>query len=496
MRAKQGLLVLLIASAVMLAIGIGPRIGGKAYALPAPEERVPAGVTVPYPGRLDDEAGQPVTDGTYDFAFDLYASEIGGEPLWSEVQEGVMVQAGAFITSLGSASPIPAATLAGETRWLAVGVREAGEAGFTALTPRQRLSAGAPAAPDSPSAGAACEHDHWGEWWEGTDDVWGLYVSSPYGYGLWGNASISETAGVAGTNNWGDGVLGSSVFGSGVCGRSGEGPGVHGESAEGPAVHADGEGSGNALYASMAEEGSGDAVYAAQYGTGRAGFFGINNASNSQDALYATTSGAGRAGFFGISNASNGQPALYVTASGTGLAAYFDGDIHADNVSFSQLATFGINASEGALEAGDIVSVRGVRASELDNAAVLMEVGPAQPGETVIGVVQGRAELDAGEGSGSGEIAPRLLPREGAAEPGEHVTIITYGLAQVRADPASGPITAGTLLAASAAGQARALRTVEVDGVLLAESVSTVGVALEGTTAEGLIWVLVSPTAH
>jgi hypothetical protein len=137
------------------------------------------GTTIPYAGRLDNGAGQPVAEGAYDFTFALYAAEAGGEPLWSEVQAGVTVKGGAFSVSLGSVTPIPPALLDGQNLWLAVGVRGPGEAGFTALTPRQRVSAAAPA------ANAACPHDHFGELWSGSTASDGLWIyNSGTGDGL------------------------------------------------------------------------------------------------------------------------------------------------------------------------------------------------------------------------------------------------------------------------------------------------------------------------
>lgn len=59
MSTKRVLLVILVASAVVLAVEVGSRVAGGAYALPSAQEPDPAGVTVPYPGRLADEAGLP-----------------------------------------------------------------------------------------------------------------------------------------------------------------------------------------------------------------------------------------------------------------------------------------------------------------------------------------------------------------------------------------------------------------------------------------------------
>ncbi len=196
MSTKRALLVVLVASGVMLAVGVGPRLAGNAYALPPVQEPDPTGVTIPYPGRLAADAGQPVADGAYDFTFALYDAETDGEPLWSEVQEGVAVQEGAFNVLLGSVNGIPVETLNGSERWLAVGVRGPGESDFTALTPRQRLSAASRVAPASPAApaltGMTCPHTHEGETWSATGGTTGLNLFSQGGYALegWSSGNI------------------------------------------------------------------------------------------------------------------------------------------------------------------------------------------------------------------------------------------------------------------------------------------------------------------
>jgi len=107
MSIRRVLVVAVVASALLLAVGLGPQATGTARALPPVQTPGPTGAAIPYPGRLTDEAGQAVADGAYDFTFALYGSETGGEPLWTEAQEGVMVQGGAFTALLGSVTPIP-----------------------------------------------------------------------------------------------------------------------------------------------------------------------------------------------------------------------------------------------------------------------------------------------------------------------------------------------------------------------------------------------------
>jgi len=216
MSVKRGLLVALVASAVMLAVGVGPQIVGGAQALPPIQEPDPPGLTIPYPGRLDGESGQPVADGDYDFTFALYNAPTGGEPLWSEAQENVAVQEGAFNTLMGSVNNIPIKALTGGEIWLAVAVRGPGEAEFTALTPRQQLGAASPASPTVLGDGGSCPHSHWGETWEG-DTGW-LTLR---------NTSTGNEAMLPG---WLSGVYGHSETWAGVHGQSTNNIGVYGQS--------------------------------------------------------------------------------------------------------------------------------------------------------------------------------------------------------------------------------------------------------------------------
>ena len=122
-----------------------------------------------------------------------------------------------------------------------------------------------------------------------------------------------------------------------------------------------------------------------------------------------------------------------------------------------------------------------------------MEVSQASSGQGVVGVVQGKAELVSEDEPRPDEIGQRLIPRDGQAEPGEYVTIIIYGPVQVRASETSAVIEPGAKLAVSEIGLARALQSVEIDGVRLAESAPAIGIALSAADENGLVWVLVNP---
>jgi hypothetical protein len=234
MCAKRIMLLVVVSSVVMLALGGGPRtnaapqsVGGwaadDARALSVAQAPEPPGVTIPYPGHLARGDGQPVPEGAYGLAFALYDAESGGEPLWSEMQESVLVgKDGTFFASLGSVNAMPDIVLKGDTLWLSVAVRGPGEAAFTALTPRQSLSAVAPNGPASLNNGAACPHDHFGEKWSGRGAYYGLAVQ---------NADTDGQAlvGIADNGTMAMGVFGGSENGVGVRGDSGNGIGVLGQ---------------------------------------------------------------------------------------------------------------------------------------------------------------------------------------------------------------------------------------------------------------------------
>ena len=216
MSVRKRVLVIVLASALLLAVGFGPSVGHPARALPESSAE-PARATIPYAGRLSNDAGQPVAEGVYDFTFTLYDTVAGGDPLWSEVQHGVVVSKGEFLTSLGRVEPIPATALSGQNRWLAVSVRGPGEAAFTTLAPRQRLDT---LSPSSATASAACPHDHLGELWTGNysnaafrltnlgtgDGIRVVNQSTLYNYAAVYAATYSSGTGVFGHSDSGSGV--------------------------------------------------------------------------------------------------------------------------------------------------------------------------------------------------------------------------------------------------------------------------------------------------
>jgi len=213
------------------------------------------------------------------------------------------------------------------------------------------------------------------------------------------------------------------------------------------------------------------------------------------------------AGIDGVRVGSAGQNGVYVgSASNNGVdvaganyGGYFVGNIFVTGNCIGCLqANFAVNAGQQTLEVGDVVSVQSVASTDFDAGATVWQVTQAQSGQTVGGVVAGRAELVTEEEHRPTESGRRLVPREGTAQPGEYVTIVYSGPMKVKVAPGESTITAGTRLTAAANGSVRQLSTMKVQlaggqGTAdMLESAPVIGVALEAPK-DGMVWVLVNP---
>lgn len=324
MSTNKLLFTILAVGAVLLALGLGAKLAGAQYPAQAPA----SGITIPYSGRLSDETGRAVTDGAYAFVFTLYSDETGGELLWTETQEGVMVQGGAFAVLLGSANAIPAEALEGEKLWLAVAVRGPGEADFTALSPRQRVSALSSVASSAPASGMACPHDHWGETWSGSGN--GLALVSSDGNGVVGRATAAsgEVYGVYGRSD--------STGGMGVMGRAaatnGENYGVYGrsDSASGTGVYGKATATSGYTYGVYGQSNSTDGYGVFGYATATSGaprgVYGQSDSPNGYGVFgYATATSGLNAGVYGRSSSGDGYGVFGHSPSGIAIGALSGG---------------------------------------------------------------------------------------------------------------------------------------------------------------------------
>ncbi len=150
------------------------------------------------------------------------------------------------------------------------------------------------------------------------------------------------------------------------------------------------------------------------------------------------------------------------------------------------------------LQPGDVVSIQSIVSSDFDIGSVLWQVVPAEAGQTIVGVVKGRAEIDVAKEPRPGQSGRRLVPREGEAQPGEYVTIVYSGPMQVSVAADETGIVAGTRLTAAANGAVRPQGTIRVqlaDGegtATMPDNAPVLGVALEAPK-DGMVWVLVNP---
>ena len=169
------------------------------------------------------------------------------------------------------------------------------------------------------------------------------------------------------------------------------------------------------------------------------------------------------------------------TADAGGNYALFTVDnIEAGTVTAAAVTLVAKVGEGAALEVGDVVSVLGLAPALPDGATTLAQVsvavGPDPAG--LAGVVASRMLWQVAPGK-EDEGAMALQPVEGAAKPGEYVSIIVLGIAQVKVDPAANIVAGQRLTVSDLAGQARALRTRTIDGMVVAEGAPSIGVALE-----------------
>jgi hypothetical protein len=186
------------------------------------------------------------------------------------------------------------------------------------------------------------------------------------------------------------------------------------------------------------------------------------------------------------------SPGVYANSGGT-YSGYFRDSIHVDgSVDTTALVQLGVNQDSAPLETGDLVAVAGLGSPLAGTETPLLRVRRAASGDTAIGVVQARARVLSG--TRDGERLESAQQAEGPAAAGEHLFIVVFGMAEVKIDASAGDIAVGQrLTVAEWPGQARALRTETLNGMLVIEGSPVIGVALaEPTTGADTIPVFVT----
>ena len=297
--------------------------------------------TINFQGYLADSGGTPV-NGTVQMQFKLYSSQsVTATPLWSETHQSVQVADGRYSVVLGNGSPTPVPINLPFDMPYYLGIKVGSDA---EMTPRLALTS-------MGYAFRAAQADSINS--QTTITATNAIVSTvPTGMAplqvtsttMVPNLNVEMVGGMHATDfvaKTGDSMTGSLAVsastGNAVTGSTtGSGSAgyfeINNASNSSIALQATTNGSGPAVYG--LNTGSGNGVSGTASGTaGRGGWFRIINAANTADAVGAittgtgnaisgSTTGSGSAGYFEINNASNSSIALQATTNGGGPAVY------------------------------------------------------------------------------------------------------------------------------------------------------------------------------
>ena len=386
------------------------------------------GAVVPIQGRLTDASGQPL-DGGQTVTARLYGASTGGTALCSDT-DTVSVDNGLFNMYLDGSNGCTASEIDGKKLYLGITVGSDPE-----MTPRQ-----------------------------------GIYPV-PYAWSLRPGAIISDTTSnaILHIENWHTSGRGLRAY---AMATSGENYGVVGASRSS-------SGYGGYFYNTAAGDGVKGEGWFGVYGDGTSA--GVRGLSGSGWGVYGLSTNGDGVG--GATLAADHNYGLYTSDNLYSL------NYHSSGAQMQVVR----NAGQTALEPGDVVVFAGVEPGD----PPLIEVAPATAAHStaVAGVVHSRYNLtavamDPEQGIRAGlEVTPA-----GPAAPGEHLLIVIQGPAQVKASALAGAIQPGDLLStAGPAGQAAKAGQVSLEGVETARPGTVLGKALEPLeTGDRLIYVFVT----
>ena len=499
MQAKKLTLVVSTLTLMLLAAGIAGVSPHQAFSSSAPaaaiaNAAVASGIT--YQGRLTDPDGTRLT-GTYTMRFVVYDAAAAGTALWDSGDQDVAVEDGLFTIALD----VDQSDFNGQALWLSINVdaqtlsprQEILPAPYAlGLRPGVNIHGDALAATDALIAGyaeatgaafygdamngAAIVGDSNGSYgvWGQSVDSWGGYFTSENGYGV----RVSTT----GTDHYDHGAHITSVGGYGVYAQSTGNQGVRAEAGD--------------ITGIVPPLGP---VGVAGIGQGR----GVSGASQSGVGVYGSS--ASNYGVWGQSEDHRG-----VTGR-TGRSDHNYGIYTPDNLFAGNTTVMGSamqvmqNNGPASLSPGDVVVFSGVtQIATLDNAPVAQVSAASTANSTAVaGVVASRFNIEAVDPDlENTDFATREnmeITPAGSAEPGEYVLVVVQGLAQVKVNQVgSNTIVPGDLLATSAtAGTADHATTFSINGVETTVPGTVFAKALEavedtGDDTQGMIYVYVT----
>lgn len=478
---------------LLLLVGAAGAIPNRLASSPtALEAAVASGIS--YQGRLTDSGGAPL-NGDYTMRFIVYNDAAAGSALWDSGNLNITVENGLFNVKLG----VDQADFDGRALWLSIIVD-----GQT-LSPRQEIlpapyalslrpgadivgeaisAADAVLAGYAPATGTALYADANGGAgifgdsensygvWGASNDSWGGYFTSAGGYGL-----RVDTSGAA---HFDHGAYVTSSGGYGVYAQSAQNQGVRGEA-------------GN--------------VTGIPQPLGTVGVVGIGA---NRGTYGASGSGVGSYGASSSNYGVWGQSASWRGVTGrTDLASNNYGLYTPDNLYSLNINLAGAimqvmqNGGSEPLSPGDVVVFSGINraVTAVDGPIVQVSTVKKANHTAVAGVVYSRfnlaaidPELEAPDDSMPGEMATMEVTPAGSALPGEYVLVVVQGPAEVRIGPGQGGIRPGDLLATgSAAGSAGKAATVTMNGVETAVPGAVFAKALESVDGlQEIIYVYVT----
>ncbi|HNT26429.1 MAG TPA: hypothetical protein PKM21_18830 [Anaerolineales bacterium] len=426
------------------------------------------GTAFTYQGYLTD-AGKEA-DGSYDLRFRLYDASGAGTQVGATVTlENFVVNDGLFNVKLN----FGVSAFGGGARWLQIDVRPGASTGtFTALSPRQELTP-APYALGMPNVYTDESLNFVGigrNFRISNNEVFGVrYVGNANQYG----GMYVETSNAAGWPFYGYATNGAfrawtyydgstsdwNLYNAGLRLKVPDTGGLRiGPSADYSLVISDTTGSDG-----IRVLGTGDD--AIQLGS---------SPSTSNYGVYIPSPGVRNYGLWPNTQNAAGEWALYTTDN-----------IQAGNVLANAYSLVAQVTGSDALRMGDVVAVTGVTIPIPGSTNPLPLVRPADSTtfSGVIGVVQSRMVWEVAPGK-EDEGAMSMHSADGPAQPGEYVSLIVSGIAQVNIAPDSGIIAGDRLTASEQVSLARALKSQEIDGMLVVEGAPVFGIALE-TPTEG-----------
>jgi hypothetical protein len=425
---------------------------------------VPTGTGFTYQGYLDN--GGSAANGFYDFEFKLFDAAAAGNQIGSTVNvNNVNVVVGLFNVKLDFGQ----SAFGGGARWLEIRVRPSGGV-YATLNPRQELTP-SPSALSLPNVYTNESSNFVGigrdfrissnevfgvRYVGGANDYGGMYVETAHAngwpfYGYATNGSFRAWTYYNGSN--GDWYL----YNAGIrLSVPNEGGLRIGPSADYSLVISNTTGSDGIRIYDTADDGiqiGSDPDYPS-YG------------------VYMPSPGVSTYGLWPN------------TANGAGEWALFTLDnIEAGNVVANAYSLVAQVTGPNPLSIGDVVAVTNVT-NPIPGSTVPVPLVRAADEDTftgVIGVVANRMVWEVAPGKeAEGEMS--MHGAEGPAQPGDYVSLVIYGITDVKVAPGADVAVGDRLTAADTAGQARALQTRTVEGMVVTEGAQVIGIALAAPT--------------